>query len=209
MRCSRRRPRRSFLRRPRTRAGTKGSRPTPSRSASRCQMEGFRPRQPRGLQLSSEVPWPGVRTLSMHGKHKRHRGSALKVLVIALGVFVVIGSGSAYAAYRYDHSTSETIMPGVKVAGINLGDKTRAEALQLLEGRADERLSGPRVVTAAGNEWTVTPKALGVTADIEGAVARAVAVGDDLSFVPRLYHRLWDEPVQGASFKIGFSYDQG
>jgi lipoprotein-anchoring transpeptidase ErfK/SrfK len=143
----------------------------------------------------------------MHGKHKRHRGSALKVLVIAIGVFVVIGSGTAFAAYRYDHSTSETIMPGVKVAGIDLGDKTRAEALQLLDGRADERLSGPLVVKAAGNEWTITPKALGVTADIEGAVDRAIAVGDDLSFVSRLYHRLWDEPVEGASYKIGFSYD--
>jgi lipoprotein-anchoring transpeptidase ErfK/SrfK len=143
----------------------------------------------------------------MHGKHKR-RGSALKFVLITLGVFVVLGSGTAYAAFRYDRSASETIMLGVKAGGVDLGGATRAEAVRMLEERAEERLSGPLVVKAAGNEWSITPEALGVRADIEGAVDRAIAVGDDLSFVSRLYHRLWDEPVEGASYKIGFTYDE-
>ena len=143
----------------------------------------------------------------MHAKHKR-RGSVLKVVLISLGVLVVLGSGTAYAAYRYDRSASETIMPGVKVGGQDLGGMTRAEALRMLEDRADDRLSGSLVVKAAGNEWSITPEALGVQADVEGAVDRAIAVGDDLSFLSRLYHRLWDEPVEGASYKIGFTYDE-
>jgi lipoprotein-anchoring transpeptidase ErfK/SrfK len=143
----------------------------------------------------------------MHAKHKR-RGSAAKVVLIALGILVVLGSGTAFAALRYDRSASETIMPGVKVAGIDLSGATRAEALRMLDDKADERLSGSLVVKAAGNSWTITPRSLGVQADVEGAVDRAIAVGDDLSFVSRIYHRLWDEPVEGASYKIGFTYDE-
>ena len=143
----------------------------------------------------------------MHGKHTRRRGRALKVALITVGVFVLLGSGTAYAAFRYDRSAAERILPGVRVGGIDLGGSTREEALRLLEERADERLSDDLVVQAAGHRWTITAEALGVHADTEGAVERALAVSDELSFVSRLYHRLWDEPVEGASFKIRFAYD--
>jgi hypothetical protein len=74
--------------------------------------------------------------------------------------------------------------------------------------RADERLTDDLVVHAAGHSWTITPQALGVTADVEGAVDRAFGVGDGLSFFSRLYHRLSDEPVEGASYRIEFSDDE-
>ena len=145
--------------------------------------------------------------MSTRAKHKRHSGRALKVALVALGIFALLGSGTAYAAYRYDRSAAERILPGVKVGGIDLGGKTRDEALRLLAEKADVRLSDDLVVQAAGHSWTITPESLGVTADVEGAVDRAVAVADDLSFFSRLYHRLWDEPVDGVSYKIGFAYD--
>ena len=145
--------------------------------------------------------------MSMGAKHKRRSGRAWKIALVTLGVFAIIGSGTAYAAFRYDRAEAEKIMPGVVVGGIALGDATRAEALRLLAERADDRLSDDLVVQAAGHSWTVTPESLGVTADVDGAVDRAFAVADHLSFFDRMYHRLWDEPVEHASFKMAFTYD--
>lgn len=145
--------------------------------------------------------------MSTRAKHKRRSGRALKVALVALGVSALLGSGTAYAAYRYDRSEAERILPGVRVGGIDLSDKTRDEAIRLLADKADERLGDDLVVQAAGHSWTITPRSLGVTADVQGAADRAVALADDLSIFSRLYHRLWDEPVEGASYKIGFSYD--
>jgi len=145
--------------------------------------------------------------LSTRAKHKKHGRRAMKVALVTVGVFVLIGSGSAYAAYRYDRSAAETIMPGVKVGGVDLGGATREQAIRMLAERADDRLGDELVVHAADHDWTITPEALGVTADVEGAVDRALAVGDDLSLVSRLYHRLWDDPIEGASFKVGFAND--
>ncbi|HYG71997.1 MAG TPA: L,D-transpeptidase/peptidoglycan binding protein [Actinomycetota bacterium] len=145
--------------------------------------------------------------MSTHAKHKRRRGGALKVALITVGVFVLLGSGSAYAAYRYDRSAAERILPGIKVGGIDLGGATREEALLLLEQRADERLGESLVIRAAGQDWTLTPEALGVRADTSAAVEQALAVADDLSLFSRLYHRLMDEPVEGEKFKIAFAYD--
>jgi lipoprotein-anchoring transpeptidase ErfK/SrfK len=146
--------------------------------------------------------------VSTHAKHKRRGGRALKVVLVAIGVVAILTSGTAYAAFRYDRSEAERILPGVTVGGVDVGGKTHDEAIRLLEDKADDRLSTDVVVRAGGNDWSITPEALGVRADVAGAVDRAFAVTDDLSFFSRLYHRLWDQPVEGASYKIGFTYDQ-
>jgi lipoprotein-anchoring transpeptidase ErfK/SrfK len=145
--------------------------------------------------------------MSMHPKHRRRGGRAVKASVGVLAVLVVLGSGTAYAALRYDRAAAERILPGVTVAGIDLGGATRAEAVRMLEDRAHDRLSSNLVVQAAGSRWTITPASLGVHADVEGAVDRALAVSDHLSLLSRLYHRISDEPIEGASYRIGFSVD--
>lgn len=146
--------------------------------------------------------------MNMRAKHKRRGARGIKVALVTVGVFALVGSGASYAAVRYDRSTQHRILPGVTVGGIDLSDTTRAQALRLLEEKADVRLSGEMVVQAAGRSWTVTPESLGVRADVEGAVDRAFAVADDLSLFSRLLHRLRDRPVEGASFKLGYAFDE-
>jgi lipoprotein-anchoring transpeptidase ErfK/SrfK len=142
----------------------------------------------------------------MAARHRRRRRRVWKVLLVVLGVFAMLGGGTAYAAYRYDRSAADRILPGISVAGIDVGGMTRSEAVRLVTERADLRLSAPLRVTAAGATWTLTPAALGMTADVEAAVDRAFGVADDMSLMSRLYHRLADEPVE-AGFKVEFSSD--
>ncbi|MGZ8624591.1 MAG: L,D-transpeptidase family protein [Actinomycetota bacterium] len=141
------------------------------------------------------------------GKHGRHAGRrGLKVAFVAVGALALIGGGTAYAAYRYDASAADRILPGVTVAGVDVSDLTRSEAVREVAAKASETLDGELSVTAGGHTWNVTPASLGMTTDVESAVDQAFAVADDMSFVSRVYHRVAEKAV-GASFDLVFAYD--
>jgi lipoprotein-anchoring transpeptidase ErfK/SrfK len=130
------------------------------------------------------------------------------VAAVALGVVLVVSAGTAYAAYRYDAATSDRILPGVTIAGVDVGGMKRDEAVRTLREKAEDTLYSDLVVRAAGQSWTVTPASLGMTADVEGAVDEAFALADDLSFTSRVYHRLRNVPMD-ASIGLPFDEDRG
>lgn len=139
-----------------------------------------------------------------HGRRFARRG--LKVALIAVGALVLLGGGTAYAAYRYDASAADRILPGVAVAGVDVSNMSRAEAIEAVTAKADETLEGELSVRAGNHSWTVTPAELGMTADIEGAVDRAFSLAEDLSFFSRVYHRVAEKSL-GASIVVPFAYD--
>jgi lipoprotein-anchoring transpeptidase ErfK/SrfK len=140
-------------------------------------------------------------------RHKRTTHRAWKVLIVCLGVLALLGGGTAYAAYRYDRSAADRILPGVTVAGIAVGDLTRDEAIARVRELADVRLTGEVTVTAGDSTWTVTPEELGMTADVEGAVDQAFAFADGMSFFSRVFHRLSEDSVE-RGFDLEFAYDE-
>jgi lipoprotein-anchoring transpeptidase ErfK/SrfK len=139
---------------------------------------------------------------------KHRRGHRWAVAAVALGVVLVISGGTAFAAYRYDTATSDRILPGVTIAGVDVGGMKRDEAVRTLREKAEETLYADLVVRAAGHSWRVTPASLGMTADVEGAVANAFALANDMSFTSRVYHRLRNVPVD-ASIDLPFVEDRG
>ncbi len=132
----------------------------------------------------------------MRAKHTRSAGRGWKILLVCVGVLALLGGGTAYAAYRYDRSAADRILPGVSVAGVEVGGLTREQAVRAVEEQADLRLLRGLAVRAGTATWTVTPAALGMTADVDGAVDEAFALADEMSLFSRLYHRLADEPVR-------------
>ncbi len=143
----------------------------------------------------------------MAARHKRRAGRGWKILLVCLGVFALLGGGTAYAAYRYDRSASGRILPGVSVAGVDVGDLTRDAAMRRVQEQADLRLSGSVTVHAGDRSWELTAADLGVSADVDAAVDQALALADDLSLFSRVYHRIADEPIE-RSFDLEFAYDQ-
>ncbi|HEU4527294.1 MAG TPA: L,D-transpeptidase/peptidoglycan binding protein [Actinomycetota bacterium] len=141
------------------------------------------------------------------GRHgRRFARGGLKVALVAVGALALLGGGTAYAAYRYDASTADRILPGVAVAGVDVSDMTRDEAVEAVTAKAAETLDGELSVRAGNRSWTVTPAELGMSADVEGAVDRAFALADDLSFLSRVYHRVAEKSVH-ASLSVPFAYD--
>lgn len=141
------------------------------------------------------------------GKHGRRRHRGLKAGVIVLGVLALVGGGTAYAAYRYDAASAARILPGVRIAGLDVSGMTRSQAVRELTALAAGTLEAPLTVTVGSHTWTVTPAAIGMRADVQGAVDRAFALAEDLPFVSRVFHRLADRPVR-AEIDLAFLIDE-
>jgi lipoprotein-anchoring transpeptidase ErfK/SrfK len=126
---------------------------------------------------------------------------------IVLGVALLAG-GAAFAAYRYDAASANRIMPGVKVAGVDVGELTKAEAIAEVREVVDDHLDRQITVRAAGQAWHVTPGELGTRAPVIKLVNRAMAMSERYSWPTRVFHRMFNRPVD-ESFDVGFRYRKG
>jgi lipoprotein-anchoring transpeptidase ErfK/SrfK len=143
------------------------------------------------------------------GRHaKRIAGGLIPVLVIVAAVTVVLGGGATFAAYRYDRSGTDRILPGVTIAGVDVGRMTRDEAVAAVTAAASARLNAALTVESAGQSWSATPEQLGVRADVSGAVDQALALSASMGMFSRVYHRLADDPVH-RSIDVGWRYSEG
>lgn len=150
----------------------------------------------------------GNRGVTQEMARARHRKGSRGWLIAGacVGLLVVLGGGTAYAAYRYDASAATEILPGISVGGVDVSGMTRDEAVREIRERAEETLYDDIAIRAAGHTWIVTPASLGMRADVESAVARAFAVADEMSFVDRVYHRLREVSV-GVAVDLTFASD--
>ncbi len=129
------------------------------------------------------------------GRHVRRSSRALLIAGVAAGVLVLLLGGISVAAYRYEDARSGELLPGVKVAGLDVGGMTRGEAIAAVQDVAAQQLQGQIAVTAAGHRWTVSRGALGQRAKVEKAVDQAMAVSNEMGTLSRVWHRLRDEPI--------------
>jgi L,D-transpeptidase catalytic domain/Putative peptidoglycan binding domain len=116
---------------------------------------------------------------------------------IALGAVLLLG-GTAYAAYRYDAATADRLLPGVRIAGIDVGEMTRAQAMAALDGQLEAAVDREIEVAAGGQTWQVTPRELGATAAVDPLLDRAFSLGDRMSWPERVFRRVFDRPVEYA-----------
>ena len=144
-------------------------------------------------------------------KHAR-RGNRIgirwvPVLLAFAGVLVLLLAGAAYAGYRYDRASASKILPGVKVAGVDVGGMTRDQALRALEPVSRGILDRTISVWAGHRDWTVTPESLGTKVDLAGAVDRAFSLEASYDWPTRIYHRLLHRPIE-ASVDVSVRYDR-
>ena len=142
-------------------------------------------------------------------RHARRLSSRVGSARIAVGVglaLVVVLAGTAYGAYRYDGATAERLLPGITVGGVDVGEMSRAEAIQAVQRAASGTLDRRLTVRADGRTWHVTPAELGTEAAVEAAIDRALAVSDRHSWPFRVFYRIANRDV-GASFDVGYRHD--
>jgi lipoprotein-anchoring transpeptidase ErfK/SrfK len=140
------------------------------------------------------------------GRHIKRARSAVVVVAIALGIVLLALGGVSYAAYRYDRASSDRILPGVTVAGTDVGGMTRVEAIQAVQRTAQARLAEPLTIRAGGGSWNTTPAELGRSAAVDAAVDQALQASDSVGFIARVWHRLREQPLD---ISVGLTFESG
>ncbi len=130
------------------------------------------------------------------GRARAH-GSARVLVSLTLGVLLALG-GTGYAAYRYDEASSNRLMPGVTIDGVEVGEMSRSEAVSELTSRVDDRLNQEIEIVAGQESWTVSAAELGTTALIDPAVDRALAANDTYSWPDRVLRRVMNRSIDVA-----------
>jgi vancomycin resistance protein YoaR len=74
--------------------------------------------------------------------------------------------------------SSQRLPEGVTIAGVDVGGLTAAEAESVLEQKANASRNRPIAFRAAGRDWSIAPRQLGVVVDWAAAVDAAVNQGE-------------------------------
>lgn len=96
---------------------------------------------------------------------------AAKISILAVVLVIGCAVGGAFA---YDASKSDEIAPGVRIAGVDVGGHNRDEARRLLKQNVVKPLMRPVTVKFDDKTYEVSPKSIGMDADIEGMLDEAV-----------------------------------
>jgi lipoprotein-anchoring transpeptidase ErfK/SrfK len=129
------------------------------------------------------------------------------VLLIASASIAGVVGLAAIASFAYARASQDRIMPGVRIAGVDVGGMPRTEAERVLALYVQRQLSRVISVQAAGETWEVTPAALGVRADAAAALSQALVASDAIGWPANAYHRLTGKPVN-ESIPIPFVYPE-
>ncbi|MFB9449000.1 VanW family protein [Dactylosporangium vinaceum] len=100
---------------------------------------------------------------------RRRRTVRRRRLVMAVTLLVVVPGLTVLRTYAHD------VDRGVHVLGLDLGGKSRAEALQVLERGVAGRLHQPVAVKVGTEPAVIDPAAVGLTLDAAATIDRAVA----------------------------------
>jgi lipoprotein-anchoring transpeptidase ErfK/SrfK len=111
----------------------------------------------------------------------------IRVIAIAVVVVLVAGAGGALA---YDHARQDTIAPGVRVNGVDVGGLSGGQAAARLRARLVAPLSRPVRVLYPGHRFTLTRRAAAVSVDIAGSVQRALQRSRSGNAFSRTWRRL-------------------
>jgi vancomycin resistance protein YoaR len=109
--------------------------------------------------------------------------------IVCLALAVIFGAQVLYA---------DRALPGVTVAGVDVGSLTRSAAEERLRSELVAPWSESSVVARAdGRTWTTTNGALGVRPDMAAAAEAALAFGKDGTLVDRL--AAWADALRGGA----------
>ncbi len=141
-------------------------------------------------------------TRGIHAPVRKHR--ALVVVTIVAGFLVLAAGGAAYSAYRYEQSRADRILPGVMIAGVDVGGMTKGQAVVAVREAAALKLQTSIELRAKGHRSSVTFGELGQRSNAAAAVNRALALGESMGTFSRFWHRFNDEPI-GQEIELRFS----
>ena len=127
-------------------------------------------------------------------RERRARLRALSWSLVIVPLAIICGALAIFVGA--DQLYADRALPGVSVAGVDVGSLTRDAALERLQGELARPWAESTVVaTYEGREWRTTNGALGVRPDLDAATDAALAYGKTDSLLDRL--DAWTDAIRG------------
>ena len=127
--------------------------------------------------------------------HRRFRPG--RKALAAVGILMLLGvlgvAGVAYATYDLSRDHEGRILPGAKIAGVDVGGMDREEAIAAVRAAVRPALTREVTVTWEDRTWSTTPKEMGAKSDARAAVEAALAASGDATFVDKARMRVLGE----------------
>ena len=122
-------------------------------------------------------------------KRRRFRPSlprfGRRTAAVLVALFVLAFSGVAYATYDYDQDYSGKLLPGIVIAGVDVGGMTPAEAFRAVDAAGRIQLDRKITVRYKEKTWTVTPRDLGAKSNARDLVDEAAAASNDTGMLTK------------------------
>jgi hypothetical protein len=128
-----------------------------------------------------------------------------KTRIAAIAAIAVVVAGIA-GAFAYDSSQKDKIADGVVIAGVDVGGLGEEEATTLVRRELLRPLKDSITVSFRGESWTLVGERLKVRADVDDAVAEALADSQEGGLPGRLVRYVTGEEVeQSISPQVEYS----
>jgi L,D-transpeptidase catalytic domain/Putative peptidoglycan binding domain len=128
--------------------------------------------------------------------------------VIAVVVVALLGGSGAYALHRYDESRSDLIAEGVRVAGIDVGGLTVADARAALRREIGERLDMPLTLRHGKRRFVVEPQLVDVSTNVDAALRSALAESREGNVFTRSFRDLTGRELdRELALRVDYSRD--
>src|SRR5215210_8723989 len=105
---------------------------------------------------------------------------------ILVAVLLLVLIGGSVAAFAYDSSRDDLIAKGVRIAGVDVGGMTTAEAQRVVQRQLQAPLEKPISVVRGKTRFTLSAEDAGVKADVRGMVDEALEASRDGSIFSRV-----------------------
>ncbi len=138
------------------------------------------------------------------GGRRRVRRTVAAVVAVVLVAAGVMTTGAV--AFGQDLREGDRLLPGVTVAGVEVGGTTRAEATAAVTAVLDDHLDGEVVLVHDTDSWTTTPRELGATSDLELVLADAFAGTLDAT-LPELIATRWFGSTSQLALEVPITRD--
>jgi hypothetical protein len=131
-------------------------------------------------------------------------GKRAPFIFAALVVLLLLGG--SVAVYAYDGGRDDLIAKGVTVAGVDVGNMRRADAIRLVQQRLADPLERPIIVRVNGKRFRLTARRAQVSTDVGGMVAEAVGASREGNLIQRAWRGLTGKKVHKAvALRITYS----
>lgn len=137
-------------------------------------------------------------------KSSKKQGKRIAVAVVLVAVLAVIGVCGAAAAYTF---STDTIFPGVSVAGVDLGGMTRIEAANALEAHETEIGTGKIQLDINGEIYEIDAAEVTTGIDVNDTAQAAYTYGHGSNPLTNIKEALTAK-FSGAEIEFAISVDQ-